>query len=188
MKVAYSLKRLAFIVALGCAAHLQSLSAAEKHVTQTIHENRYHTAFPLQKGGEKLDLLVRVGKTKRAHGFYLIFVEPQSWSWEQKDELYRIYQGWVGKDKGSVPYPIKIRLQIDSVDALKDVHIDQVVTERSPRFGRSANNGTVTWRSQILYFGGLYPGVYRVRLENLAPVPQINFETLFFFERDDRKY
>nr|WP_233171201.1 DUF5625 family protein [Herbaspirillum sp. ASV7] len=144
--------------------------------------------FPVQKGGEKIDVLVRVGKTDRAYGFYLILVEEKNWKIEKKEELWRLYEGWVVGDAGTVPYPIRIRLQIDAVDKRNETHIEKIVTDRAPRYGESVNEGRQTWRAEALHVDWLPEGIYRVRLENLSPVPGIDFLTLFAFEKDSRKY
>nr|WP_198985172.1 DUF5625 family protein [Herbaspirillum sp. ASV7] len=183
------LRKLMALIGLGFMAKMQTVHAADSPVTGVVHESRFHMPFPVQKGGEKIDVLVRVEKTNRAYGFYLIFVEDQSWSVKKKESLRRLYDGWGGVDMGSLsPYPIRIHLQIDPVDKSNTARIDVVVTEREPVFGRYVNNDKEIWRSQALYLGGLSEGVYRVRLENLAAVSQIDFPTLFGFEKDTRKY
>lgn len=188
MMIKKKLRKLIALVGLGVAAKVPTLHAVEPPLLRKVHESRFHMPFPVQKGGEKIDVLVRVGKTKRAHGFYLVFVEEKNWPIEKKEDLRRLYHGWVGGDVGTVPYPIKVRLQIDAVDNRNEVHIEKVVSERSPRYGESVNEGRQTWRAQTLYLDWLPEGDYRVRLENISPAPQLDFSILFAFEIDSRKY
>lgn len=189
MSVKQKLRKLIALIGLGIFVDPLTVHAEERKAPGKIYESKYHVAFPLQKGGENIDVLVRTEKTNRAYGFYLIFVEKRNWSWEKKDALNRIYEGRLAKDSGPTPYPIKIHLRIEPEDGMRNnPRIEKIVTERSPRFGRYMNNDTEIWRSQTLHLDGLPAGVYRVRLENLEPVPQIDFETLFAFEKDTRGY
>lgn len=90
-----------------------------------------------------------------------------------------------------VPYPIKLRFQLESVDAPVPVHVDLVCAERSseyltryPRRYPKLPNGqsSVIWRANGLWgIGNLEPGVYRVRIENLNPVPEVDCEILLQF-------
>ncbi|WP_443114325.1 DUF5625 family protein [Herbaspirillum seropedicae] len=188
MKVKKKLRKLMALIGMVSAAPMPPVLAADAPVSEKIHESRFHMPFPVQKAGEKIDVLVRVEKTDRAYGFYLILVEEKSWPVEKKEDLQRLYYGWMVGDSGKTPYPIKVRLQIDSVDAENEIHINEIVAERSPRYGESVNEGRQTWRAETLYLSRLPAGVYRVRLENLAAVPLIDFATLFAFEKDNRKY
>ncbi|BEV16722.1 hypothetical protein HBDW_35100 [Herbaspirillum sp. DW155] len=270
--------KLMVLIGMVCAVPVPSVKASELPVSWAIHESRFHMPFPVQKAGGKLDVLVRVDKADRAYGFYLILVEEKIWPIQKKEDLRRIFYGWVGGDTGTLPYPIRthfinrremrsvqkgrwqgarrvvwrchtqgaqrgqrpfwtepggsgpfgriaalriwvktpsldpnsrlalhpkrdslaltpiyemgsrVRLKIDSVDPENEIHIDEVVAERAPRYGRSVNEGRETWRAEVLFMSALPTGVYRVRLENLAAVPQIDFATLFAFEKDNRKY
>lgn len=182
------LRNLMTLVGIVAAVPIPAAQAADPPISGKVHESRFHIPFPVQKAGEKIDVLVRVDKTDRAYGFYLILVEEKIWPIQKKEDLRRIFYGWVGGDKGTLPYPIKVRLKIDSIDPENEIHIDQVVAERAPRYGRSVNEGRETWRAEVLFMSGLPTGIYRVRLENLVAVPQIDFSTLFAFEKDSRKY
>jgi hypothetical protein len=103
----------------------------------------------------------------------------------------RIYEGFAGIESGIVPYPIKLRFQLDSVDAPVPVHVDVVCAERSseylaryPEWYPELANGqpSVIWRANGLWgIRNLDPGIYRVRIENLSPAPEVDFETLFQF-------
>ncbi|WP_443114324.1 hypothetical protein [Herbaspirillum seropedicae] len=188
MMIKKKLGKLMALIGMVSAVPMPPVLAADAPLSEKIHESRFHMPFPVQKAGEKIDVLVRVEKTDRAYGFYLILVEEKSWPIEKKEELRRVYHGWVGGDAGTLPYPIRVRLLIDSVDVENEIHIDQTVSERSPRYGELVNEGRQTWRAETLYLSRLPAGVYRVRLENLSAVPQIDFSTLFAFEADSRKY
>lgn len=188
MMVKKKIRKLMALVGIVSAAPIPSVQATDLPVSAKVHESRFHMPFPVQKAGEKIDVLVRVDKNDRAYGFYLILVEEKNWPIQKKEDLRRIFYGWVGGDTGTLPYPIRVRLKIDSVDPENEIHIDDVVVERAPRYGRSVNEGRQTWRAEVLFMSRLPTGVYRVRLENLAAVPQIDFPTLFVFERDSRKY
>lgn len=188
MRIKKKLRKLMALIGMVSAVPIPPVLAADAPVSGKIHESRFHMPFPVQKAGEKIEVLVRAEKTDRAYGFYLILVEEKSWPIEKKEELRRLYYGWMVGDKGTLPYPIRVRLQIDSVDAESEIHIDEIVAERSPRYGESVNEGRQTWRAETLYLSRLPAGVYRVRLENLSAVPQIDFSTLFAFEKDSRKY
>lgn len=158
-------------------------------MTEKVQESGYTTPFPLQQGGEQIDVLVRVKDKERGHYFYLVFVEKQDWPQKKKDYLRRIYQGSLIPDPGITPYPVKLRFRLDSADGKNDAHIDKVVSEREPIYGtRYMKKNTEIWRAHSLHYSGLEPGVYRVRIDNLSPAPEIDFETLFQFERDNRKY
>jgi len=159
----------------------------EEPVIPGIHEASYTVPFSLTQGGESIDVLVRVRESQYAHGFNLVFSEQKSMSQRTKDRFARIYWGEVAGDDSMTPYPISVRIRIDAVDEKNAVHIDQLISDRHPFHSVTAENGDATWRAQSLYFGGLAPGVYRVRVENLVPVPDIDFPTLFQFERVYRK-
>ena len=182
------LGKLIALLGMSIAADALSVHASDSPLLEKVHESKYHMPFPLQKGGEKIDVLVRVDETDRAYGLYLIFVLKASWPEAKKEELIRLYQGRLAWPEPIKPYPIKIRLRIDSADQRNEVHIDRLVGERSPRYGRGVNDGAETWFAEALFFGTLPAGVYRVRLENTVPVPEIDFETLVAFEKDNRKY
>lgn len=96
-----------------------------------------------------------------------------------------------------VHYPIKLRFQLDSVDASLPVHVDVIHDERDLTYGTYYPNRypkladgqpSVIWRAQGLWgIRNLEPGVYRIRIENLAPCPEIDFETLLQFYVNHRK-
>jgi hypothetical protein len=182
------LGNLTVLIGMVSAVPIADVLATEVAVSAKIHESRFHVPFPIQKAGEKLDVLVRVDNTDRAYGFYLILVEEKNWPLQKKEDLRRVFYGWVGGDTGTVPYPVRVRLKIDSIDPENETHIDEVVVERAPRYGRSVDEGRQTWRAETLYSRRFPRGVYRIRLENLKAVPQIDFSTLFAFEIDSRKY
>jgi hypothetical protein len=182
------LGNLMVLIGMASTVPIADVRATEVAVSAKIHESRFHVPFPIQKAGEKLDVLVRVDNTDRAYGFYLILVEEKSWPMHRKEALQRLYYGWMVGDVGKTTYPIRVRLMIDSVDPENGIHIDHIVAERSPSYGELVNGGRQTWRAEKLYSKGFPRGVYRVRLQNLDAVPQIDFSTLFAFERDSRKY
>lgn len=156
--------------------------------TPGIQESGYSQVFPLQQGGEQIDLLVRVRDDRRRHHLNLLFVERRDWPEEKKRHLRRIFDGFTAAEPERTPYPVKLRVRIDSMDSANNVHVDQIVTERSQLYMRYAENDTVILRAQRIYAGALKNGIYRVRIHNLEPVPQLDFETRFAFERDNRKY
>lgn len=176
------------LIGMGLVAKTVHAMGKDSGAPEKIYESRYHTPFSLQKGGEKVNVLVRVEETNRVYGLYLIFVLQQNWPEEKKEELYRFYKGFIDWREPHKPYPAKIHLQIDSADPKNNVHIDRLVTERSLKFSRSVNNGTETWHANALFMEWLPAGVYRIRLENMVAAPEIGFETLFAFEKDNRKY
>ena len=93
----------------------------------------------------------------------------------------RIFDGFTRGDDQIQPYPVTLRFHLESADDKSDVHVDQVVTERRSAYATYHPNKTDIWRVH-------WPRVYRVRIENLSPSPKIDFETLFQFERNNRKY
>ena len=188
MMIKKKLRKMMTLIGVGLVAKAVYALGKDSKASERIYESRYHTPFPLQKGGEKIDVLVRVDETKRGYGLYLIFVLRQNWPEEKKAALYKLFKGFIDWREPFKEYPIRIRLQIDAADQLNDVHIDRMVTERSPQYIRDVNKGAETWFSELLFLERLPTGVYRVRLENMAAVPEIDFETLFAFEKDTRKY
>jgi hypothetical protein len=140
--------------------------------------------------GEKINLLIRIKKAM-PYTAALVFVERRDWPKEKRKRLMRIYEGFAGIESGIVPYPIKLRFQLDSVDAPVPVHVDVVCAERSSEYGArypewypELANGqpSVIWRANGLWgIRNLDPGIYRVRIENLSPAPEVDFETVFQF-------
>ena len=188
MMIKKKLRNLIALIGIGLVAKIVPALGKDSKASERIYESRYHTPFPLQKGGEKIDVLVRVEETNRVHGLYLIFVLQQNWPEEKKEELYRFYKGFIDWREPHKPYPAKIHLQIDSADLKNNVHIDRMVTERSLKFSRDVDKGAETWYANALFMEWLPAGVYRIRLENMAAVPEIDFATLVAFEKDNRKY
>jgi len=188
------------LIALGAMTPL--LGCAKKHeqgkpMTEQIHDvepkGGYGFTYPmpsLATTGEKINLLIRIKKAM-PYTAALVFVERQDWPKEKQNQLMRIYRGAAGIESGTVPYPIKLRFQLDSVDAPAPVHVDVVCAERSSEYGTrypdwypKLPNGqhSVIWRANGLWgIRQLEPGVYRVRIENLNPAPEVDFETRFQF-------
>nr|WP_198984288.1 hypothetical protein [Herbaspirillum sp. ASV7] len=187
MMIKKKLRKLMALIGLGLCARNSIGHAAESVFSGKVYESRSYFPFPVQKGGEKIDVLVKVEKTNRAYGFYLILVEDLSWSAKKVENLRRLYRGWVFGEGETLPYPFRIRLQIDPLEKANAAGIDLIVKERSPAFSQYANQDKEIWRAQALHLSVLPEGVYRVRLENLTPMPQIDFTTLFAFEKDTRK-
>ncbi len=170
------------------AVHIPCIHASDLPASGKVRESGFHTPFPVQQGGEAIDVLVKFEKTERAYGLYLVLVEDLNWSMRKKEDLRRVHRGWVFGDEGTLPYPFKIRLRIEPVEKSNQKSFDLIITDRSPAFSQYANLDKEIWRAQKLHFSALPEGVYRVRLENLAAVPEIDFATLFLFEKDNRKY
>lgn len=189
MKIENRLGSLAALATIGWMAGTMTACAQGEKMADQIHESGYTTPFPLQQGGEKIDVLVRVKDKERGYYFNLVFVEKRDWPQEKKDYLRRIYEGRLIPDPGITPYPVKLRFRLDSSNENNDIHIDKIVTERDGVYvTRYVENGNEIWRSHQIHSSVLEPGVYRIRVDNLAPAPEIDFETLFQFERDNRKY
>ena len=65
---------------------------------EPIYVSRYTTPFSLQKGGEKVSLLVRVKKAG-LYEFNLVFVEQDEWPQAKKDRQRDLFDGVrVGED------------------------------------------------------------------------------------------
>ena len=178
---------------LGCTKEREQ----GKQMTEQIHDiepkGGYGFTYPmpsLATTGEKINLLIRIKKAM-PYTAALVFVEPNDWPKEKRDKLFRIYGGRAGLESDVMPYPIKLRFQIDSVDAPVPVHVDMVCAERSSEYGTrypdwypKLPNGqpSVIWRANGLWgIANLEPGVYRVRIDNLNPAPEVDFETLLQF-------
>ena len=125
MKVKKKLRKLLALIGMVSAAPMPPVLAADAPVSEKIHESRFHMPFPVQKAGEKIDVLVRVEKTDRAYGFYLILVEEKSWPIEKKEELRRGYYGWGGGGAGTRSFSLRVRFLVDFVDFENENHIDQ---------------------------------------------------------------
>ena len=188
MQVHKALKKLGVALAAVFTAGALSGCAKREGVEATVQESGYSIPFPLQNGGEQIDILVRVRDVERAYQFNLILVEPRHWPEKKKDQLWRLYQGHLIGDTEPTAYPVKLRIRIDSVRTSRGrpVRIDHEISERSPVYGQSVDDAI--WRALSVHAGKFQPGVYRVRVDNLAPTPQFDFETRFLFERDNRKY
>lgn len=144
--------------------------------------------LPLRQGGEHLDVLVRVRDDKRHHQFNLILEQRDDWPEEKKDRVRRVADGWADGDEPIVPYPIKLRLRIDSVDKRAGILVDQIASTRSPMYLLRLENEKVLLRALNIHIRDLRQGIYRVRIDNLTATPMIDFPTFFKFERDNRKY
>ncbi|NUA29221.1 DUF5625 family protein [Cupriavidus basilensis] len=181
-----------FVVLVAFAFSLSNISACakERETLGEIHESPYVVPFPLARGGERIDAVIRVKKAGY-HYFNLVFVEREDWPEEKKDELMRVFRGWaVPRDlSSSWPYPVKFRFQFDSIDGKTNVNIDEVIAKRGERgYLTSYGSKDTIWRANDIYFPRLEPGIYRVRVENLSPCPEIAWiETLFEFKRNNRK-
>jgi hypothetical protein len=194
------------VVALGAMSPLlgcrNERDQGEK-MTEKIHDvevkGGYGFTYPmpsLATNGEKINLLIRIKKAM-PYTAALVFVEPNDWPKEKRDKLFRIYGGRAGLESDVMPYPIKLRFQLDSVDAPVPVHVDLVCAERSSAYGTyypdrypklSDGQPSVIWRANGLWgIRNLDPGIYRVRIENLNPAPEVDFETLLQFFHNDRK-
>jgi len=188
MPLRTSLNRLATFIAAAWTAVAINGCAEEEQATPGVYESGYVMPFPLRHGGEQIDLLVRVRDAEWPYQFNLIFVSRHAWPEEKKDALRRMYQGFTFGDSERTPNPFKLRIRIDSFDEKSDVRIEEIISERKPHYLLEAENKTATWRGQMLYARKFTPGIYRVRVDNLTPIPQIDFNTLFEFERHRRKY
>lgn len=191
MKIHHPLGRTALYKALAaCLAAflITAACATETYMNQPVYESLYSTPFPLAKGGETIDVLVRVNKAKQ-HYFNLVFVVKSSYSKEQKDNIRRAISGFVSVSEPMpyVPHPLKFRFQLDAVDGTNPVHLDEVVTE-VPHIFSSFPSKDTAWHARTIHARYLEPGLYRVRIENLRPCPDLGWmETLFQFQALQRK-
>ncbi len=178
-----------------------------KPMTEKIHDVEVKggdgLTFPmpsLATTGEKINVLIRIKKAM-PYTAALVFVERQDWPEKRQKKLRELVNG-IGRDADfpfgdPVPYPIKLRFQIDSVDAPMPLHEDLVVAERSSTYGTyypvrypKLSNGqhSVIWRANGLWgIRNLEPGVYRIRIENLNPASEVDFETLLQLFNNSRK-
>ena len=172
-----------------------------KQMTEQIHDvepkGGYGFTYPmpsLATTGEKINLLIRIKKAM-PYTAALVFVVRTDWPEQKQKKLSELVVG-IGRDVNfpfgePVPYPIKLRFQLDSVDAPVPVHVDMVCAERSSEYLTRYPDGypkladgqpSVIWRANGLWgIRNLDPGVYRVRVENLNPAPEVDFETRFQF-------
>jgi hypothetical protein len=180
------------LTAIFAACLITTACANDGYKNQPVYESLYSTPLPLASGGEAIDVLVRVTKAK-SHYFNVVFVVKRSYSKEQKDSVYRAIHGFANlrefesTSPHPVPYPLKFRFQLDSVDAKTLVHLDEVVTE-VPHVYSSFPDKDTAWHARVI--GGRYlePGIYRVRIENLKPCQELDrMEILFQFEAVQRK-
>jgi len=118
MMIKKKLRKLMALIGMGLVAKTVHALGKDSRAPEKIYGSRYHTPFPLQKGGEKIDVMVRVEETNRGHGLYLIFVLQQNWPEEKKEALYRLFKGFIDWRAPFKEYPIKIHLHIDAVDRL----------------------------------------------------------------------
>ncbi len=179
----------------------------EKKMTEQIHDVEVKgidgLIYPmpsLATTGEKINLLIRIKKAM-PYTAALVFVVRTDWPEQKQKKLSELVVG-IGRDVNfafgePVPYPIKLRFQLDSVDAPTPLQVDIVCAERSSayltyypdRYPKLPNGQpSVIWRANGLWgIRNLEPGVYRVRIENLSPAPDVDFETLFQFLNNSRK-
>lgn len=176
-------------------------------MTEQIHEvdadsrdGYIQPLAPLATVGEKLNVLIRVRKAY-PYTAQLVFVERQDWAEEKQQRLRELYDGQGRGENfgrsGVLPYPIRLRFQLDSVDAPSPVNTNVIHDQRGggyltyyPNRYPKLSNGqpSVIWRTQGLWgIRNLEPGIYRVRIENLSPCPEIDFETLLQFYVNRRK-
>ncbi len=172
-----------------------------KQIAEQIHDvepkGGYGFTYPmpsLATTGEKINLLIRIKKAM-PYTAALVFLERQDWPEKKQKKLRELVNG-IGRDGDfafgePVPYPIKLRFQLDSVDAPVPMHVDIVCAERSSEYLTRYPDGypklpngqhSVIWRANGLWgIRNLDPGVYRVRVENLNPAPEVDFDTLLQF-------
>lgn len=179
---------------LGCGKeHDQGKTMTEKIHDVTVSDG---TGFTYPMGslatvGEKINVLIRIKKAM-AYTAALVFVERTDWPKEKHANLLKIYRGYATyHEPEALAYPIKLRFQLDSVDALTPVHVDLVESERHSEYltrypthyPKLANGrSSVIWRANALWgIRNLESGVYRLRIENLNPAPEVDFETLLQF-------
>lgn len=150
--------------------------------------------------GEKLNVLIRV-KKDYPYTANLVFVVRRDQSEKIQDQITELFTGvGTGENFGKtgIPYPIKLRFQIDSVDVPVPIHVDQIHDKREDggyltyypsRYPKLPDGqSSVIWRAQGLWgIRNLEPGVYRIRIENLRPTPEVDFETLLQFYVNRRK-
>lgn len=158
------------------------------------HDGYIQPLATLATVGEKLNVLIHVRKAF-PYTANLVFVEREDWPEEKKLHLRELHLGQgLGKNfdkSGVLPYPIKLRFQLDSVYAPTPVTFDVIHDQRRggyltyypTRYPKlSDGQPNVIWRAQGLWgIRNLEPGVYRIRIENLSPCPEIDFETLLQF-------
>ena len=168
---------------------------------EQIYVSGYITPFPLQKGGEKVSLLVRVKKTG-VYEFNLVFVERGEWPQAKKNRQRELFDGHrIGADYSipgesqAVPWPIKLKFHLENVQMGMPINVDKVVGGRNLNAGGyithyppSKPKNSIIWRARVIHGHYLQPGVYRVKVENLSPNPDFDFETLFEFLHFNRKY
>ncbi len=167
-----------------------------KNMTEQIHDVEVsgdgftYPMASLATIGEKVNVLIRIKKAM-SYKAVLVFVEQRNWTQTKKDHLSRIYEGFASVSEDLKPYPIKLRFQLDSVDAPLPIHVDLIEDERDSTYltrypdkypKLPDGQPSVIWRANGLWgIRNLEPGVYRVRIENLSPCPEIDFETLLQF-------
>ena len=168
---------------------------------EPIYVSGYTTPFPLQKGGKKISLLVRV-KKPGVYEFNLVFVEREEWEQAKKDRQQELFDGHrIGADYSipgesqDVPWPIKLKFHLENVQEGTPVQVDKVADRRKRNIGGygfyyppSQPKNSIIWRGSPIHRHYLEPGVYRVQVENLSPNPDFDFETLFEFLYYYRKY
>jgi hypothetical protein len=185
-----------------CIAVTQAEKMAEQihDVDANSRDGHIQSLAPLATIGEKINVLIRVKKAA-PYTAHLVFVERQDWPEHKQQRLRELYDGQGRAENfgqsGLFHYPIKLRFQLDSVDAPLPVHVDIIHEQRDLTYGTyyptrypklPDGHPSVIWRAQGLWgIRNLEPGVYRIRIENLTPCPEIDFETLLQFYVNHRK-
>ena len=132
-------------------------------VDANSHDGHVQSLAPLATSGEKINMLIRIEKSS-PYLASLVFVERQDWDEHKQHRLRELYDGQgrgenFGKS-GVSTYPIKLRFQLDSVEASVPVHVDLVHEERSSDYGTYYPNRypklpdgqpSVIWRAQGIW-------------------------------------
>lgn len=193
-------RRLVFgLMCLFCCnqlVHAQGAKITRKinDIDATSRDGYIQSLLSLTTVGEKINTFIRINKAA-PYTAHLVFVERQDWPEHKQQQLRELYDGQ-GRGKnfgrsGVLPYPVKLRFQLDSVGASMPVHVEVIHDRRDLTYSTyypdsypKLPNGQpgVIWRAQGLWGGrNLEPGVYRIRIENLTPCSEMDFETLLQF-------
>ncbi|NUA29222.1 hypothetical protein [Cupriavidus basilensis] len=134
MKIGKPIFGFVVLVVFAFSLSKTSVRAKERETLGEIHESPYVVPFPLARGGERIDAVIRVAKSGY-HYFNLVFVEGTDWPEQKKDELMRVFRGWALLDEfnSQQHYPIKLRFKLNSIDGKTNVHIDEVIAKRGER-------------------------------------------------------
>lgn len=193
---------------LGC----ENKQPQEKYANEPVHsfdafsiDGYIHPLLPLDTVEEKLNTLIRINKPF-PYTAHLVYVEHRDWPEKKIRRQRELFLGTgEGIERGGqysfgepVPYPIKLRFQLDSVDAPTPIHVDLIhekhdssgyLTYYPNRYPKLPDGQpSVIWRAEGLWgIGNLEPGIYRIRIENLKPCPELDFEFLLQFYVNRRK-